>query len=102
MKRISKSSFILVFVLLLGISFAWAQNGTITGTVTDDAGNPMSRANVQIAGASMGGATANDGSYEIANVPPGSYTLTASFIGFIKSTTQVELQSGKPQWPISL
>ncbi|MFQ5639203.1 MAG: TonB-dependent receptor [bacterium] len=67
-----------------------AQNGTITGKVTDKVtGDALSGANITIVGTDMGAAADSDGHFTIANVPPGTYTLKASFIGFLVTQTEV-------------
>lgn len=64
------------------ISFA-GNTGKISGKVTDKAtGEPLIGANVFIQGLNTGAATDADGNYFILNVPPGTYTITASMIGY--------------------
>ena len=79
-----------VLLFLLSSTFVFAQN-TISGTVTDAAtGDALPGANVVVEGTNMGAAAAVDGSYSIGNVPAGSYSVTASVIGYadgIKSVT---------------
>ncbi len=65
-----------IFLLLLG---GYAQKRTITGTVTDEKGNPIANASVQIKGTQIGTTTNNDGTYSI-SVPPNGKTLTFSSI----------------------
>ncbi|MBA3341868.1 MAG: TonB-dependent receptor [Gemmatimonadaceae bacterium] len=64
---------------------AAAQNGTITGRVTDQGGQPRPGAIVRaIAGVrTVGTAIADDGgAYRISNLPPGTYSVQARFVGF--------------------
>ena len=57
--------------------------GTISGHVRDSTtGNPIQGAQVSVAGTSLRTVTSRDGSYLIANVPVGSYTMWARFIGY--------------------
>ncbi len=63
--------------------------GKIAGRVLEagtDLGLPG--VNVVITGTSIGGVTDVDGYYHILNVPPGTYSVQASFIGFATVTTQ--------------
>jgi hypothetical protein len=77
MNRIVKILMVLVLPLAL-----FAQN-TITGTVTDaSSGNGLPGANVVVGGTAMGAATDADGYFAIENVPNGTYTVTASVIGY--------------------
>ena len=87
----------LVLLLLLATPLAAvAQNtGRIAGTVTDDLGDPLPGANVVIEGTQLGAATDIDGNYFIIGVPVGTYTLTASFVGYASQTVEgLEVSSG--------
>lgn len=72
--------------LLLGFS-AWAQS-TVTGTITDDNGDPIPGASIRVVDTNLGTVTDLDGVYNI-NVPAGKTTLTFSFVGF--ETQQIEV-----------
>ncbi len=78
-----------ITALFLVMSLTWAQQttGKISGKVTDNAGAGLAGANVIVDGTSMGGATDNDGKYTILNVPAGTFSLTASYIGYRSTTT---------------
>lgn len=53
-------------------------NGSISGIITDSVtGLPISGAQVMAGGCRLQATTNNDGSYTIANVPPGDYTVRA-------------------------
>lgn len=80
-----------VFVLLLALSLltvpAWAQDGTVSGTVSDPDGDPIPGVTVSVAGMSaMSGA---DGAFSIEGVAAGSHTATASLEGFQSSSQSV-------------
>ena len=80
---------LMLLVLCLGwISFSFAATtGKIAGVVKDaDTGEGLPGANVVIEGTSMGASTDINGNYFIINVPPGTYTLRTTFIGY---TTEV-------------
>ena len=60
-----------------------AANGVISGRVTDSKNDePLYGANVLIKGTFLGSSTNLDGYFYIKNVPPGSYDLIFSMIGF--------------------
>jgi hypothetical protein len=69
---------------LLGLvqSFAFAQTGTIKGTITKADGSPLGYANVIIVGTTMGAMSLADGKYSITAVPPGTYTVRAMMMGY--------------------
>jgi outer membrane receptor protein involved in Fe transport len=62
---------------------ALAQNGTIGGVVTDaKSGEAIIGANVIIQGTQVGAVTDVEGKFMIANVKPGTYSLTITFITY--------------------
>ncbi|OKS85517.1 SusC/RagA family TonB-linked outer membrane protein [Mucilaginibacter polytrichastri] len=61
---------------------AFAQSGSISGKIVDEHNQPLPGATVTINGTTIGAATDADGNYVIKNVKPGSYTLTAKFVGY--------------------
>lgn len=74
-------------VLALCSSAVMAQSGKITGVVRDQAnGEPIVSANVILDGTSWGAAADANGVYYILNVPPGTYRVSASAVGFAKQT----------------
>jgi outer membrane receptor protein involved in Fe transport len=78
-----------VLALLMLVSGAQAAGGKIIGQVVDrESGEALPGVNVIVSGTEMGAATDIDGNYVILNVPPGTYTLEASYIGY--ATMRVE------------
>ena len=73
----------MMFTMLLPI-FVYGQS--ISGTVASEKGEPLVGANVVVNGTDLGAAANVDGVYSI-KIEPGSYTVTASVIGY-KSTTK--------------
>jgi hypothetical protein len=72
-----------IFLLLPGIILAQGTTGKIKGIVTDkESKEPLIGATVSIVGTSYGAATDIQGNYVILNVPPGTYTVTASYVGY--------------------
>lgn len=60
----------------------FAQNGQIRGTVVDQNEEPLAGVNVVVSELLIGSVTNQEGEYDISNVPSGTYTVIASFIGF--------------------
>jgi hypothetical protein len=77
-----------VFSLLLLSTSAWAQTGAgqISGTVLDSTGAVIVGANVKITqdrtGASRTTTTTHNGTFVVANLPAGPYTIEISYTGF--------------------
>ena len=69
---------------LLISAFLLAGNaGKLSGRITDKStGEPLISANVMIKGLKIGASTDINGDYFILNVPPGTYTLTVSMLGY--------------------
>ena len=74
---------IVKILMVLVLPFALFAQNTITGTVSDAAnGNGLAGANVVVGGTALGAAADADGYFVVENVPNGTYTLTASVIGY--------------------
>ncbi|MCG2418454.1 SusC/RagA family TonB-linked outer membrane protein [Aequorivita sp. F47161] len=87
----TKFSGILTLLLALVVQLTFAQQKTITGTVTDETGLPLPGANVIIKGTSTGTQSDFDGNYSIsANV---GQTLTFSYVGFDTKEVKVGAQN---------
>lgn len=69
-------------VNLLEISSGVEQQKQITGTVTDEKGNPVAGVTVIVKGTTLGNLTDASGKYILNNVPNGS-TLVFSFVGMV-------------------
>lgn len=83
---------LLVCALLFSLD-AFAQV-SVSGTVTDaNTGDYLPGVNIFLEQTQQGDATDLDGEYEIENVEPGTYTLTATFIGYEQYQTSVEVGS---------
>jgi len=86
-------------LMLLVVAPGWTlaqDTGTITGVVTDSTnGGSIPGANVVIQSLSSGAATNANGSFEIAAVPEGNYTVTASFVGFVAKSKDVTVEAGE-------
>src|SRR6266542_2964137 len=86
-----------LMALLVAASSLAAQQttGKIEGTVTDQQGGPVANAQVTIVGTSFGALTNDKGYYFINNVPVGSYTVRARFIGYTPAEVpNVRVQGG--------
>src|SRR5687768_10288820 len=75
-------------VLGIGAGSLLAQTGKIEGRVRDQAGAPIANAQVFLVGTAFNALTNPQGYYFINNVPAGTYSVRAAFIGY--KSTQVE------------
>jgi TonB-linked SusC/RagA family outer membrane protein len=66
----------------IGIAQVWAQQRTINGKVSDEAGKPVSDASVVVKGSRSGTVTADDGSFSL-SVPANAKTLVISAVGIV-------------------
>lgn len=86
----------ILFAVLLFSLFApsaWAQSGDLTGTVTDsESGATLPGVNVVLQEINEGAAANAEGVYVIENVPAGTYTLQATFVGYNAFETQVTIE----------
>ena len=74
------------FIFLIASSFSFSQVKTsIRGNVVDEKGAPIFAASIYLNN-SQGTFSEEDGTFQITNVVPGSYNLTASFVGFDSQT----------------
>jgi len=83
----------ITILMLVGMStFLFAQQGSISGRVTDaDTGDPLVGANVLIVGTNLGAATDINGEYSISAVPSGAQRLNANYIGYASSSSNVDI-----------
>jgi len=78
---------------------AKSPTGHITGSVTDaETTASLDGASVQATGVDVevrvGAISASNGEYVLAGIPPGRYVLSASFVGYLKQTTEVVVTAG--------
>ena len=70
-------------IVLLFAMVTLAQTGKISGTIVDrETNQPLIGANVLVVGTSLGAATDVNGNYNILNIPAGTYSLKASYLGY--------------------
>jgi TonB-linked SusC/RagA family outer membrane protein len=86
-RRLATGAALSLLFLLSITAAARAQNGRITGMVTDSAaGMPIAGVTIAVNGTRYAGITADDGRFIISNVPPGTYALEARRLGYAPVT----------------
>ena len=89
--------------VLSGVLLTWvpwaaamAQAGSIRGTVSDSAGNPLGNASVSVEGTGLKATTvAASGAYEVRGISPGSYTVRVRLVGFVPGELAVTVGPGE-------
>ncbi|WP_374950271.1 carboxypeptidase-like regulatory domain-containing protein, partial [Mucilaginibacter sp.] len=86
-----KNFFAALFALLLPV-LASAQF-SISGKITNQAGETLPGATITLSSPAINTQTNAAGSYQLANLPAGAYTLKASYIGYQVTTKSVTLRA---------
>ena len=85
--------------LVLVVSSLFAQtpaSGTIEGRVFNPvSGEYLRNAEVRVQGTGLVAIAENDGRYRIANVPPGSVTVTVNYAGYQPASATIMVSAGK-------
>lgn len=80
---------IFAIIILFQISIFAGITGKLSGKVTDaQTGEPLIGANILLTGTTLGAATDVNGNFVILNIPPGSYSIKVSYIGYEPITIQ--------------
>jgi outer membrane receptor protein involved in Fe transport len=84
MKQVIKRITVIFLLTLVSVSLVLSgTTGKIAGTITDLAtGEALIGANIVVVGSSLGGSTDVNGQYVILYVPPGTYSVQISYIGY--------------------
>lgn len=92
-------SFISITILVLSASQVLAQSlapATIYGTVVDyHTGEPLHGAHVFLSGTRIGTVTNSSGWFNISRIPPGSYRLVVSIIGYERAPVEIVLREAE-------
>jgi len=82
MKKNDKLKYFMVIMLLFGSVMAFAQQGVVTGRVTDASNEPAIGVTVIVKGTTQGGITDIDGNFKLDNVQSDD-VLVFSYVGFV-------------------
>ena len=93
--RAAVASIAVMLALTLTVGVAFAQTGTIVGTITDQATKaPVPSVQIQIVGTTRGVITGSDGHYRLPAVASGPTQLRATRIGYAAATQTVSVPTG--------
>ncbi|MCJ7628792.1 MAG: SusC/RagA family TonB-linked outer membrane protein [Longimicrobiales bacterium] len=86
-----------VLVLAAHLPVMSQQTGSVVGVVRGAEGTPISGAQIYIEGMNLGNLANEDGRFLILNVPVGSYTVVAEFLGYAEGRQEnVIVLAGQP------
>lgn len=87
---------LMVLALCVSTGVAFAQTGTLTGTVTSaETGELLTGVNIYITELGRGAATDIDGNYSIENINPGEYQIRVSYVGFSSINETITISAGE-------
>jgi outer membrane receptor for ferrienterochelin and colicin len=90
-----KSLIFLILSAVVTCSTAFA-GGTLKGKVIDAVSKePMVGVIIKIEGTELGAVSKSDGSFKIENIPAGTYTLRATFVGYQPLVLTVSIEEGQ-------
>src|SRR5512143_437614 len=86
---------LLVLALVAASGLQAQSTGRLTGTVTNEQGQPVSSASVMLRGTRIGTLTGADGKYVLPGLPTGSQTVVATLLGYGDATRAVTIVAGQ-------
>src|ERR1043165_1816433 len=85
----------LVSLLSASATVAAAQQGTVTGTITNTTGQPVADATILVLGTSVSTTSGQDGKYTLRRVPVGTAEMRAIRVGFQEVKKSVRVLDGQ-------
>lgn len=83
-------------VILLGLFLqANAQNGSISGRISDENGDPLGGATVKLEETSIGTLTDDEGLFSLKNIEPGTYQVSVVMLDYETITSEVTVEAGQ-------
>jgi len=90
-----RALFVFMAILSAQAGMAQTDKGSITGHVTDTSDSVLQGAEIQLQPSSISVASNQQGAYFINNLPPGSYTITVTYLGFALFNKVVNITAGQ-------
>ncbi|MGQ9818407.1 MAG: TonB-dependent receptor [Candidatus Kapaibacteriales bacterium] len=84
---------LLIFSILIPFSLQASNYGTLKGKVVDQDGVPVVGASVRILGTRLGGIVKSDGRFVVVSIPPGTYTVKITAVGYTPFEAQVRISA---------
>ncbi len=80
---------------LYGTAQKFRTDANVIGHVVDSQGEHIPFATISLTGTTIGTTTDKTGHYQLVNLPVGTYTIKAQFLGYKAETREIRNQSGK-------
>lgn len=90
-----KQSLLLLFFLTPLLHQLYAQNGVISGRITDELGLAMPGTTIMVPSINKGVASDVDGQFTMLQVPAGTHTMEISYIGYSTVSREVTVKGGQ-------
>ncbi|NRA52350.1 MAG: TonB-dependent receptor, partial [Phaeodactylibacter sp.] len=90
-------SILIVALFLLSFGQLFAQTASLSGTVSSDSGEPLVSASIAIAGTDLGIVSDQDGRYVVKGIAPGTYTVKATYLGFLTVSEIITFKDGQTE-----
>ena len=95
-RNLLSKAFLTVSLILLSTIGVFAQDNSIKGFVYEEStGEPMMFTNVYLKGTTFGGATSENGFFNITRIPDGTYTLLITSVGYDTISERFTLSKGE-------
>ncbi|WP_069659794.1 SusC/RagA family TonB-linked outer membrane protein [Arcticibacter eurypsychrophilus] len=92
---------LMLFFVVLS-SWSYAQTGSISGQVLDETNQPLPGASISITSLNRATSTDGNGQFKLNAIPTGTYSISASFIGFEILKRNVTVVSGDTKVNVKL
>lgn len=96
-----KSLLLTICVSLFSV-LSFAQNGKLTGKISDTRGQSIGAATIAILQLNKNAVSDNSGKYEISDIPYGTYQVEVRFVGLNTFKTEVSLNSPQTELNVTL
>lgn len=93
--------FITTMLMFLSILTLSAQNGFLTGKITDDEGEPLAGASIYVVEGEIGTTADLDGIYKL-ELPVGQHIIQISYVGYSTSSQSITITEGSLTLDVSL
>ncbi|MCB0641452.1 MAG: TonB-dependent receptor [Phaeodactylibacter sp.] len=90
-----KANLVVVLAVLFGSAWLSGQSTHIAGHVVDERGEALPFATIALEGTLLGTNSDEAGQYVLENIPPGSFVLVVSFLGYETEKVPIQLEAGQ-------